>query len=103
MLKRWTVVQMSFVEYGRSKWLLNIPIHAQDRLWQRHASWCGRGTQTEVVLRQRLGEHVCVLWWTDLTTCDVSANLGAVIFQIRTRKVNHLQENGPEVRVRCGG
>ena len=66
-------------------------------------SRCGRGMQTEVALEQRLGEHVCVLQWTKLTTCDVSASPGALICQIRSRKIIFFVDNGPKVHVRCGG
>ena len=55
-----------------------------------------------MALKQRLGERVCVLQWTDLTTYDLSANSGVVICQICTRKVNRFVDNGPEIRVRCG-
>ena len=51
--------QKSSVQYGWSRWLLDIPIHAWDRLQQRHVSQCGRGMQTEVAPGQRLGE-LCV-------------------------------------------
>ena len=44
------------------------------------------GMQTKVALRQRSGEHVCVLRWTYLTTCDVSTSLEEFICQIRARK-----------------
>ena len=63
---------------------------------------CGRGTQTEVALGQRSGECVCVLWWTDLTTYDVSESLGALLCQIHARKINHFVDSGPEVCVRYG-
>ena len=56
-----------------------------------------------MALGQRLGEHVCVLRWMALTTYDVSASPGALICQIHARKINHFVDNGPEVRVRCGG
>ena len=58
--------------------------------------------QTEVALGQRSGEHVCVLRWMDLTTCDVSASPGALICQIHARKKNRFVDSGPEVCVRCG-
>ena len=59
--------------------------------------------QTKVDLRQRSGERVCVLWWMDLNTCDVSVSLRAVLCQIHARKINRFVDNGPEFRVRCGG
>ena len=99
----WTEVQRSSTQYGRSKRLSSIPIHAWDKLRQRLTSRCGRGTQTEVALGQRLGERVCVLWWTNLTTCDVSASPRVLICQIHARKINHFVDNGPKVRIRCGG
>ena len=68
-----------------------------------HGIRCGRGMQIEVALGQRSRERVCVLRWTDLTTCDVSASLGVVLCQIHARKINHFVDNGPEVRVRCSG
>ena len=46
---------------------------------------------------------MCELWWMDLTTCDVSASLGAVICQIHAREINHFLDNGPQICVRCGG
>ena len=98
----WIEVQRSSVQYGRSRRLSNIPIHAWGRSWQRLASRCGRGTQTEVALRQRSRERVCVLWWTDLTTYDVSASPATVLCQIHARKINHFVDNGPEICVRCG-
>ena len=98
----WTVVQRSSTQYGQSRRLSNIPIHAWDRSRQRPMRWCCRGMQIEVALGSRLGECVCVLWWTNLTTCDVSASLGAFICQIHARKRNHFVDSGPEVRVRCG-
>ena len=94
-------MQRSSMQYGQSRRLSNIPIHAWDRLWQRPASRCGRGMQTEVALGQRSGEHVCVLWWMNLTTCNVSAGLGAFIFQMHARKINCFVDSGLEVRVRC--
>ena len=63
----------------------------------------GKGTQTEVALRQRLGEHVCVLRWTDLTTCDVSASSGALICQIHEKEMIHLLDDGLDICIRCGG
>ena len=59
--------------------------------------------KTEVALEQRSGERVCVLWWMDLTTCDVSTSMGALICQIHAIKINHFVHNGPEIRIRCGG
>ena len=38
-----------------------------------------------------------------MTTCDVSASLGALICQIHARRINFFVDNGTEVRVRCGG
>ena len=98
----WIVVQRSSTQYGRSRRLSNIPIHVWDRWRQRLMSRCGRGTQTEVALRQRSRECVCVLQWTDLTTYDVSASTGAVLCQIHARKINCFVDNGPEVYIRCG-
>ena len=68
----------------------------------------GRGSRVGVAearkltwLSDRGQESVCELRWMDLTTCDVSASLGAVICQIRTRKINCFVDSGPEVHVRC--
>ena len=91
------------MQYGWSRRLSNIPIHALDRSQQRLTSRCGRGTQTEVALRQRSRERVCVLRWMELTTCNVSTNSGALIFQIHARKIKGFVDDGPDVRVRCGG
>ena len=63
----------------------------------------GRGMQTEVALRQRSGECVCVLQWTDLTTCDVSTSPEALICQIHARKIKGFVDNGLDVHVRCIG
>ena len=46
---------------------------------------------------------MCEFWWMDLTTCDVSAILEAVICQIHAKEIIHLLDNGPEIRIRCGG
>ena len=59
--------------------------------------------ETEVALRQRSGDCVCVLQWIDLTTCDVSASLRVILCQIHARKINHFVDNGPEIRIMCGG
>ena len=61
------------------------------------------GTQNEVALGQRSREHVCVLWWANLTTCDVSASPGALICQIHARKIKGFVDNGSIVHIRCGG
>ena len=45
---------------------------------------------------------VCVLRWTDLTTCDVSTSPEAFICQICVRKINCFLDDGLDVRVRCG-
>ena len=63
----------------------------------------GRGMQNEVALRQRSREHVCVLQWTDLTTCDVSASPGEFICQMHARKRNCFVDSVLEFRVRCDG
>ena len=42
--------------------------------------------QTKVAFGQRSGERVCVLWWTEFTTYDVSTSPRALTFQIRARK-----------------
>ena len=44
---------------------------------------------------------MCVLRWTDLTTCDVSASPREVLCQIHARKINHFVDNGTDIRVRC--
>ena len=56
-----------------------------------------------MALKQRSGECVCVFWWTNLTTCDVSASLWTLIFQIHARKIKGFVDDGPDVRERCGG
>ena len=58
--------------------------------------------QTEVALGQRSGEHVCVLWWMNLTKCDVSTSPEEFICQIHVRKINCFVDDGPDVDVRCG-
>ena len=68
-----------------------------------HGVDCGRGTQTEVALGQRSREHVCVLQWMDLTTCDVITSLEALICQIHARKIKGFVDDGPDVHLRCGG
>ena len=75
--------------------VLNIPIHARDRSWQRHAN---RGvSQIEVV------RAVCEFWWTDLTTCDVSASLKAVVCQMHVKEMVRSLDSGLETRIRCDG
>ena len=59
--------------------------------------------QNKTALGQRSGERVCELQWTDLTTCNVSASPGALLCQIHIRKINGFGDDGPDVRVRCGG
>ena len=73
---------------------------SQTYQYNMHMIDCSRGMQTEVALGQRSGERVCVLWWTNLTTCDVSASPRALTCQIRARKINCFVDSGPEVRVR---
>ena len=92
---------MSSTQYGQNIRLSNIPIHAWDRSQQRPASWCRKDTQTEVALKQRSGEHVCVLWWMNFTTCNMSTSSKEFICQINVRKINGFVDSGPEVRVRC--
>ena len=46
---------------------------------------------------------MCVLWWTNLTTCDVSTSPEAFICQIYARKIKGFMDDGPDVRVRCSG
>ena len=55
-----------------------------------------------MALEQRSGERVCVLRWTDLTTCDVSASPGELICQIHARKIKGFVDDGLDVHVRCG-
>ena len=61
------------------------------------------GMQTEVALGQRSRERVCVFRWTDLTTCIISTSPKALICQIHARKIKGFVDDGPDVRVRCGG
>ena len=42
---------------------------------------------------------MCVLWWKNLTACNVSASLGVFICQICIIKVNCFVDNGPKVHV----
>ena len=58
--------------------------------------------QNGVALRERLGERVCVLWWMNLTTCDVCTSSKEFICQIHVRKINCFVDDGLDVRVRCG-
>ena len=46
---------------------------------------------------------MCELWWTDLSTCDVSASPEVVICQRHANKMIRLLDNGPEIRIRCSG
>ena len=46
---------------------------------------------------------MCVLRWMELTTCDVSASLRALICQIHTREIKGFVDDGPDVHVRFGG
>ena len=46
---------------------------------------------------------MCELWWMDLTTCDVSASLEAVICQIHAKEMICFMDDGLEVHIRCGG
>ena len=39
----------------------------------------------------------------DLTTCDVRASMEVVICQIHEKEMIHLPDDGPEIRIRCGG
>ena len=55
-----------------------------------------------MALGQKSGEHVCVLWWMNLTTCDVSTSLEAFICQIHARKIKGFVDDGLDVRIRCG-
>ena len=76
----------------RVVWMEQVALeHTRDKIQQRHVNRCGRGMQTKVALGQRSGE-LCV-----------SASLGVVICLIRTRKINCFMDNGPKVRIRCGG
>ena len=103
MPRRWTMVQRSFVQYGQRKRLSNIPIHVQDRSRQRLVSQCGRGTQTEVALKQRSRERVCVLRWTDLTTCDVNTSPEVVIFQMHAKEMIHSLDDHLKIHIRSSG
>ena len=46
---------------------------------------------------------MCDLWWTDLTTCDVSASPEAVICQMDAKEIICLPDDGLDFRIRCGG
>ena len=45
---------------------------------------------------------MCVLWWTNLTTYDVSASPGALLCQIHVQKIMGFVDDGQDVHVRCG-
>ena len=53
-------------------------------------------------LSDRGQESVCVLRWTNLTTCDVSASPWTLICQIHGIKRKGFVDDGPDVRIRCG-
>ena len=38
-----------------------------------------------------------------MTTCDVSASLEAVIFQIHAKEMIYLLDDGLDICIRCGG
>ena len=46
---------------------------------------------------------MCELWWTDLTTCDVSASLEAFISRMHAKKMIRPSDDGRKTHVRCGG
>ena len=46
---------------------------------------------------------MCMLRWTELTTCDVSASPRELICQIHARKIKGFVDDGPDVCVRCSG
>ena len=43
------------------------------------------------------------LLWMDLTTCDVNAILEEVICQMHAKEMIHPPDDGPRIRIRCGG
>ena len=46
---------------------------------------------------------MCEFWWKDLTTCDVSASLEAIICQMHATKMIRPLGDGLETQLRCGG
>ena len=46
---------------------------------------------------------MCELWWMELTTCDVSAILKAVMCQMHAKEMIHPLGRVLETRVRCSG
>ena len=46
---------------------------------------------------------MCESWWTDLTTCGVSASPEAIICQMHAKEMIRPPDDGPEIRIRCGG
>ena len=96
----WKEVQRSSTQYGWSRRLSNIPIHAWDRSRQRPARRCGRGTQTEVALGQRSEERVCVnVDEIDHIRCEYKSK--GIYMPNKCKKRNRFMDSGPEVCVRC--
>ena len=62
---------------------------------QRHANQ--GGSQTKV------RRAMCELWWTELTTCDVSVSLEAFICQIHAKEMIGPLDDGSKTSVRCDG
>ena len=46
---------------------------------------------------------MCELWWTELTTGDVSASPEVVICQIHAKEMICISDGGPDIYIRCGG
>ena len=68
---------------------------ASELVRQRHANRCGSRTEVKRAL--------CELWWMELTTCGVSASPEAVILKMHAKEMIRLPDDGPEIRIRCGG
>ena len=68
---------------------------ARESVWQRHPNRGGSRTEVRRVM--------CELWWMDLTTCDVSASMEAVICLIHAKEMICPSGDGPDTHIRCSG
>ena len=46
---------------------------------------------------------MCELWWTDLTICDVSESLVAVMLKMHAKEMIHPSDDGTGTRIMCDG
>ena len=93
MSGQWTEVQRSSAQYGWSIRLSNIPIHAWDRLWHRHAN--RGGSRTEV----RRACVCVVVDELDHMRCEYKSE---GIDMPNTCKKNKLfVDDGPDVHAKC--